>query len=259
MKTTIYCFTGTGNSLKVARDIAAGLGDAEIVPMREPQPAPAAPSERVGIVFPVYMGGVPMIVGRFLDRLHEPGKYVFAVATYGGSPGSSLNEARRRLAAAGTSLGAGFGVRMPGNYTPFYDAYPKDRQEKLFAAEAGKVKAIVEAIVSGRTSPPESGNFIMNLLFSGIVHPISAPKIPASDGRFSSDAKCNGCGVCARVCPVGNITIEAGRPLWHHRCEQCLACLHWCPQTAIQSGSRTAGRRRYHHPDITLHDIMRQN
>ena len=31
MKTTIYYFSGTGNSLKVAKDIAEGLKDTEIV------------------------------------------------------------------------------------------------------------------------------------------------------------------------------------------------------------------------------------
>ncbi len=35
MKAVIYYFSGTGNSLKVAKDIAAGLGDTEIISIGE--------------------------------------------------------------------------------------------------------------------------------------------------------------------------------------------------------------------------------
>jgi MinD superfamily P-loop ATPase len=48
-----------------------------------------------------------------------------------------------------------------------------------------------------------------------------------------------------------------GRPTWHHRCEQCFACLQWCPEEAIQFGTETAGKDRYHHPDVTLADMRR--
>jgi MinD superfamily P-loop ATPase len=46
------------------------------------------------------------------------------------------------------------------------------------------------------------------------------------------------------------------RPAWQHHCEQCFACLHWCPAQAIQYGKHTAGRTRYHHPDVMAKDII---
>src|SRR5665647_2173411 len=56
MKTIIYYFTGTGNSLAVAKKIAAVLGDCELVPIALLQSTtgeitPAA--DRVGIVNPM--------------------------------------------------------------------------------------------------------------------------------------------------------------------------------------------------------------
>jgi formate hydrogenlyase subunit 6/NADH:ubiquinone oxidoreductase subunit I len=48
------------------------------------------------------------------------------------------------------------------------------------------------------------------------------------------------------------------KPAWLHRCEQCLACLQWCPQEAIQHGEKTAKYRRYHHPEVTLKDMLEQ-
>ena len=93
MKTVIYYFTGTGNSLAAARKIAAALGDTELVPIASlagthGEIAPGA--ERVGIAFPVYFAGLPAMVASFAARL-RPGqaRYVFAVATYGGSGAAS--------------------------------------------------------------------------------------------------------------------------------------------------------------------------
>jgi MinD superfamily P-loop ATPase len=76
------------------------------------------------------------------------------------------------------------------------------------------------------------------------------------DQAFQADENCNGCGVCARVCPVSNIRMVDDRPVWQHRCEQCFACLQWCSQEAIQFGSKTSGGKRYHHPDVKLADML---
>jgi MinD superfamily P-loop ATPase len=58
---------------------------------------------------------------------------------------------------------------------------------------------------------------------------------------------------------MNNIILSNNYPIWHHNCEQCLACFHWCPKEAIQYGEKTAERARYHHPDIKLTDIIARN
>ena len=65
--------------------------------------------------------------------------------------------------------------------------------------------------------------------------------------------KCNGCGICAKVCPASNIVIEDGKPQWQHRCENCVACLNWCPNGAISSGLT---EYRYCHPDVKLSEMV---
>ena len=83
------------------------------------------------------------------------------------------------------------------------------------------------------------------------------------DRAFRADEKCNGCGICAKVCPVGNIEMVDGSgerhpvPAWQQQCEQCSACLQSCPEEAVQFGPNTSGGRRYHHPDVTLADMVR--
>jgi hypothetical protein len=56
-----------------------------------------------------------------LDLSHSP--YTFSVVTYGGSGGSSaLGQLDRILKERNRGLGAGFMVKMPGNYILMYSS-----------------------------------------------------------------------------------------------------------------------------------------
>ena len=88
------------------------------------------------------------------------------------------------------------------------------------------------------------------------AYKFSFPHIATMDRDFWVDAKCSGCGTCAKVCPVGNIVMAEGRPHWRHACVQCLACIQWCPTQALQYGKKTPNYPRYHHPEATLKDMI---
>lgn len=257
MRTGIYYFTGTGNSLAAARDIARELGDATLIPIpRALKEGIDQSFDRIGIVFPVYMWGVPLIVAEFLKKLSNPNAYYFAVATCGAMACATLKQADKLLASQGLKLAAGFFAVMPGNYTPMYGAISDKKQKKMFDAEKLKVKRIADAVKNGRTGIVETNFGAFSWLLSSLVYNFSAPRIPAMDKSFFADQKCDGCGICQRVCPVNNVQIVEGKPRWSHKCEQCLACLQWCPKEAIQAGKSTSKRKRYHHPEVSLRDIL---
>lgn len=126
MKTIIYYFTGTGNSLAAAKKIAAALGDCELVPIALLQKTTGEiipQADRVGIVCPVYFSGLPVMVSEFAERLDlSRSHYIFSIVTFGGSGASSalrqLDGILRKRQNRG--LDAGFMVKMPGNYVLMY-------------------------------------------------------------------------------------------------------------------------------------------
>lgn len=80
---SIYYFSATGNSLKLSQDIAAAFGGAGLFRMTPSAGITASDSRIVGFIFPVYMGGLPGIVRRFLESYpFRKGVYYFSIGTY---------------------------------------------------------------------------------------------------------------------------------------------------------------------------------
>lgn len=78
MERMIYYFSGTGNSLRTARRIAAEIGGEKLFSMRnDPQVVSGANAEMIGFVCPVYEWDVPKAVKTFVEQLTvNPGAYL---------------------------------------------------------------------------------------------------------------------------------------------------------------------------------------
>ena len=71
--------------------------------------------------------------------------------------------------------------------------------------------------------------------------------------------RCNGCGLCAKVCPCSNIEVAGGRARIRERgrCAHCMACVHFCPRQAMTiRGRRVRPELQYHHPGVTAADLF---
>ena len=257
MNTELFYFTGTGNTLAIARDLARELGGAQLVSIPAAlKTGPMTEAERVGILFPVYMFGLPVIVAEFCRRLNAGrAEYLFGLANFGGMPGNALGQMKGIFAGRNMPFAAGYGVAMPGNYTPLYGAPPEAAQRRMFDAEAAEVRRIAGRIRADDRQTLVRSGFLANAILHGIFYRLNAKRICRMDARFRATSACTKCGICRRVCPVGNIELKEGRPMWLHRCEQCMACLQWCPAEAIEFGRSTKGRRRYRHPGATVEDL----
>ncbi|HEC61680.1 MAG TPA: 4Fe-4S ferredoxin [bacterium] len=257
MSTHLYCYTGTGNSLWVARRLADALGDAVVISMREkPASAPVTDADAVGIIFPVHMWGPPPAVSAFIaDSLPVNGRYYFAVAINMGAPAGALLNLRKQLRRRDITLKSGFSVLMPNVYIPLGRVQPEPKRREMFAAAEERIKSMATTITRRSAPDLETGPLWQRMVFTGLHH-LVIRQVPGLDKAFYADKRCNGCGVCVRVCPAGNIELVEGRPVWQHRCQLCFSCIHWCPEEAIQYGKNTIGKERYHHPEVTLTDLV---
>jgi len=292
VSTTIYTFSGTGNTLAVARHLAERL-DAELVsiPIAMTRDTMRIEADAVGLAFPVYHKSIPLILKRFVQRLEGlEGRYTFAVCTYGDTTGLALEHLQKLVRSRGGELAVGFGVQMPYNYlTPspvlrgFFRSFrlrevPGEKQQALLTRAPGEVERIAASVSARETGTLQTtadpltrlaDRFSLSetlakpvwLRVAGVDEPTELSFLESRqlmDEAFWADDGCNSCGICARICPVRNVEMVGGRPVWQHRCEQCFACLQWCPEEAIQFSGGTVGKARYHNPRVTVRDMLRQ-
>jgi ferredoxin len=258
MKTSLFFFSATGNSLIVAKDIAARLPETQTfsIPKIISQEIDLN-IDNIGFIFPVYFSGMPKIVIDFINKL-EPSKskYIFAICTCGSSPMGTLLQTQKQLRTKGMILNAGFSIRMPGNYLVKYGAISIKKQESMLIKEKEKVATIVKMITKQQENKIERNNFLINEI-GNLAYRSMLLKFPTLDKSFNVNEKCNSCNTCEKVCPVQNIKMMNGRPNWLGNCEHCLACIQWCPTEAIQYGTQTNDRKRYHHPEVQVKELYR--
>jgi flavodoxin/NAD-dependent dihydropyrimidine dehydrogenase PreA subunit len=206
METTIYYFTGTGNSLKIAKDLAQQLKGAEIVQISKNNIGGInVTSQKVGIVFPVYFWGVPSIVKEFVESLQiGKGVYVFAIANCGGVVGAAFSQLENLLGTKGVKLSATYKIKMPENYQLLYSVPSDEEQKEKFNYEEEKVIEIAKNVTDKKIVKTNYvGKYIIktvgNVMYRGF-------KPYDKDKNFWTDEKCNGCGTCLKVCAVNNIT-----------------------------------------------------
>lgn len=256
MKTTIYYFTGTGNSLKVAKDLAMQIPDCDLqrVHRKNLDRLQQSPEGRVGFVFPVYYYGLPKLMRHFIKELKmHPDTYVFTIITCGGSAGPAMRQTRRFVQEKGLKLSAGYSIIMPDNYIVFYDPPTTEKAIEIINKQEKLMKDIVDTVINRRIQRFHEKTGMVATVFGPLAARTFHPK--KTDRNFWVEDTCNGCGSCAKLCPADNITFKDSRPIWLHQCEQCFACIHSCPRKSIQYKKGTLKKGRYHNPAIKLSEL----
>jgi len=257
MSTRIFYYTGTGNSLWTARQLAQQLDTAEVISMTgTKKEANNTRADIVGFVFPVHIWGVPKLALEFIrDMKKYPDTYYFAAAVNGGQVSRTLIQLKELMKSWGFDLSSGFSIEMPSNYIPWGGPGSEDEMKRLNEKAVIKIKNAAVVISKKEHKNVEKGPLWQRLVFTRI-YDMSYKHTQKMDKDFWADEKCNSCGVCLKVCPAKNIMLKSGKPQWNHKCFQCFACLQWCPKQAVQYGKKTAQYPRYHHPEVTPGDML---
>lgn len=256
----IFYFTGTGNSLWTAREAGKELQQPikNIVTYRKSETVTCDDSV-IGFALPTYMGDLPWIVKEFLLKLKvKPDCYAFVIMTSNhGESGKSFRSLDQALSLSNAHLSAGFDLQMPGNCLISSEA---ENAARLKAAPERLTK-ILCAIKKSETNFASDGSKPeADFLTASYFYGEKSLKRLTLMKNFVITKSCNGCGVCASVCPTDNIEIKNGKAIHGHECAACYACLHWCPQNATLLNVPTLKHRaQYHHPDIKMSDITSEH
>ena len=247
----ILYFTGTGNSRYVARQLAELTGD-ELVDVnrytREGKSAVFTEPGTYVFVCPVYVSA-PVLP--FLDFIRESSfpddvraYFVMCCTSYmGASPVFCRNLAQGKgFVYLGTAM-----VNMPQNYLIYWKTFgDEENREKIRNARpaieriAGAIRAGVE-LPACKLAPGEYASTVL------ILKPFY--KFFMKADAFRTTDACIGCGRCAAVCPMANVALREGRPVWGGNCIHCMGCISLCPKQAIEYGNRTLGKLRYPGPE----------
>ena len=127
--------------------------------------------------FPIYDFKPPELMQAFVRSLGGLERtYVFAVCTYGIAVSGTFRFLGRLLHEAGGRLSGGFAVPMPFNAIGSEAFSDRERSLRML---------------------PTLFTFFAQLLIRGV-----------QSVSLKAEQRCNGCGICERICPVGNVLMR---------------------------------------------------
>lgn len=244
----IFYFSGTGNSQFTAKRIAEAVGDEtfSINKSLQEQKKESFQSQRPFVfVAPTYAWRIPKVVADWIREAHfEGNRDTYFVLTCGGSVGNASTYARALCKEKGLNFRGLAEVLMPENYLAMYPT-PDETECRAIIAQAEPHIAELAALIQAGKDLPETAISFKDRLRSGPVNLLFYPTCVHDKGFTVSDA-CVSCGLCAKRCPLNNIRMEDGKPVWKGSCTHCMACIGGCPAKAIEYKLASRGQHRHY-------------
>ena len=248
----IYFFSATGNSLALAKKVAALTGDSLCPVEQAPQ---QLEGDVIGLFMPVFFGDVPKNVIAFLKSHSFPDTaYIYSVATCGSTYGRIFTTLRQLLDKQGAKLSCSFVFKSIANSTIAIKTHIPYAWPKL-AKEDEAVKAIAAAVKARKEDHRLEGS---SLTASFYFSPLGQAFDRWYFHLAVDPARCIRCGLCAKLCTMKNITMGEKSAIMGENCIHCLACIHHCPKQAITiRGKQVLKEDKYNHPGIGIAELVK--
>lgn len=243
----ILYYSGTGNSAYAAKFTGEIIGD-EVIDLFEKirnNDHFAMTSEKPWVIAaPVYCWQLPRIVRDWMKQIEFHGnRDVYFLLTCGDSMGNAVKYLKKLCAEINLNYRGCAEIVMPENYIALFEAPDEENTEQIIINAERSLRETASMISEGK-SLPEIKVDLAGRIKSSIVNIVYYPLI-VKDKKFYAKDSCTGCGLCAKKCPLGNISILEGRPVWNGNCTHCMACISYCPHESIEYGRASRGKRRY--------------
>lgn len=242
----ILYFSGTGNSAYAANYIGEIIEDQTLnlfEKIRDNDYTSLQSDRPWVIATPTYCWQIPRILEDWIMKTEFVGsKDIYFVMTCGSDVGNAEKYLQKLCAMKGFNYRGCAEIVMPENYIAMFKA-PDEEEETVIMKKADRTLArIVRRLKNNENLQPVKVSVIGKLL-SGINSGYYS--LIVKDKKFYAEDNCNGCGLCEKKCPLGNIEIVDGKPQWNGSCTHCMACIAYCPKEAIEYGKASKGKRRY--------------
>lgn len=242
----ILYFSGTGNIRYAAQRISEISGD-EVVSVNcrlKEQDYSAVHSEKALVfVGPVYAGRLPRVMEEYIRKVRFTGtKQAYFIATCAQTPWHTVKYVEKLCREKNFALLGFNSIVMPQGYVAGGGTQPEEISRKILQEAEPRITEIAEAIRDKQMLRKEQPG---KALMSEVLNPVMYSLMISAKG-FTATEQCTGCGKCEARCPLNNVTLTDGKPLWGNNCTHCMACIAGCPAEAIKYGKKTQGKPRYY-------------
>lgn len=235
--TGIY-FSGTGNTKRCVERFLNGIENgAETFALETPQAAEAAKgAQEIVFAYPVYYSNLPKIVRDFIVDNAElwRGKRIFIICTMGLFSGDGAGCAARLFKKYGAKISGGLHLKMPdciGDVKLLKK--PLEANRKIIAKSDERIEKAAKQITEGKYS--KNGLSFASRLIGLLGQRLYFRKMTKRYycGIKTDFSKCIACGLCAKICPMKNISVKDSAVSFNGKCTMCYRCFSNCPKQAI--------------------------
>ena len=245
----VLYFSATGNTEYVARELARQLNDEclDLLPrVRSGDHSPLHSDKPFILCAPIYVCEMPRFLSKYMKQQTFSGsREMYCVFTSGGYCGIAGPLAKSLFRKKGLTYRGHAEITMPRNYVA-NDHYPMLPPEQVEARIRKAQVQIDQTAACSRSGEALRARhvFLFESLITLPFNPVWCKYKLTAKAFYATDA-CIGCGKCANLCPLNNITIKDSKPIWADQCTHCMACIANCPTEAIEYGTLTHGKERY--------------
>lgn len=208
--------SGTGNTKHCIQKFLTALdSDARCIPIEEKKSIDAIrKNEEIVLAYPTQFSNVPFMVRDFVIRHKDvwKGKKIFLITTMGAFSGDGTGCLARVLKKYGAIILGGLQIRMPDAVCDSKLLKKSLEENRRIIHEADrKIEKATNTIKQTGKYPREGLSFPAHLagLFGQRLWFYNKTTRYSKKLKISDD--CIGCGLCASICPMGNLRIQNGK------------------------------------------------